>query len=142
MIVIGDFAENYQFLVQDEIQYYHWSKKYCTLQALVLYFIDDDGDIHHNSLCFMTTTIFFKIIVIDYLKENLPIMDKIFHFSEDCAEQYKNSKNFINLSHHQQDLNMDTEWIYSWQLITASHHMMVVRGLLNITLRNVVHKDP
>ena len=25
-IVIGDFAENYQFLIQDEIQRYHWSK--------------------------------------------------------------------------------------------------------------------
>ena len=25
-LVLGDFAENYQFLIQDEIQSYHWSK--------------------------------------------------------------------------------------------------------------------
>ena len=26
VLVLGDFAENYQFLIQDEIQSYHWSK--------------------------------------------------------------------------------------------------------------------
>ena len=37
-------------------------------------------------------------------------MDKIY-FSEGCAEQYKNHKN-LNLCHHQQDFNMDAEWIF------------------------------
>ena len=46
------------------------------------------------------------------LKENLPILDKIFYFSDGCAEQYKNCKNFINLCHHQQDFNMNAEWIF------------------------------
>ena len=36
--VLGDFAENYQFLIQDEIQSYHWSKQYCTLHPVVVYF--------------------------------------------------------------------------------------------------------
>ena len=36
-------------------------------------------------------------------------MDKIFYFSDNCAEHYKNSKKFINLSHYQQDFNMDAE---------------------------------
>ena len=49
VIVLGDFAENYQFLVQDEIHCYHWSKEYCTLHPLVVYFIDGDGNIQHNS---------------------------------------------------------------------------------------------
>ena len=31
---------------------------------------------------------------------------------EDIAEQYKNHKKFINLCHHQQDLNMDAKWIF------------------------------
>ena len=52
VIVLGDFAENYQFLVQDEIQSYHWSKEYCTLHPLVVYFIDGDGNIQHNSFLF------------------------------------------------------------------------------------------
>ena len=39
-------------------------------------------------------------------------MDKIFYFSDGCAEQYKNRKNFVNLCHHQKDFNMDAEWIF------------------------------
>ena len=35
-IVLGDFAENCQFLVQDEIQSYHWSNEYCLLHQLVV----------------------------------------------------------------------------------------------------------
>ena len=51
IIVHGDFAENYQSLVQDEIQSYHWSREYCTLHPLIVYFIDGDGNIQYNSLC-------------------------------------------------------------------------------------------
>ena len=36
----------------------------------------------------------------------------IFYFSDSCAEQYKNHKNFLNLCHHQQDFNMDAELIF------------------------------
>ena len=120
MIALGDVAENYQFLVQDETQSYHWSKEYCTLHQLVVYFIDVDRNIQHNSLCFISddnnhdTNFVYKIqtILDDYLRENLPVVDKIFYFSSGCAEQYKNRKNFINLCHHQQDFNMDAEWIF------------------------------
>ena len=95
MIVLGDCAENYQFLVQDEIQSYHWSKEYCSLHPLVVYFTDDDGNIRHNSLCVISdnnnqrTNFVYKIqtILVDYIRENLPIVDKIFYFSNNCAEE-------------------------------------------------------
>ena len=115
-----NFHENYHFLVEDEIQSYHWSKEYCTLHPLVVYFIDGDGNLQHNPLCFISdynnhdTSFVYKIqtILVDYLKENLPIVDKIFCFSDGCAEQYKNHKNVINLCHHQQDFSTDTEWLF------------------------------
>ena len=118
VLVLGNFAENYQFLVQDEIQSHHWSKEYCTLHPPVVYFIEGDGNNQLNSLCFISddnnhdTNFVYKIqtILVDYLKENVPIVDKIY-FSEGCAEQYKNHKN-LNLCHHQQDFNMDAEWIF------------------------------
>ena len=53
-IVLEDFGENCQLLVQEEIQSYQWSKEYCTLHLLVVYFIDGDGNIQHNSLCFIS----------------------------------------------------------------------------------------
>ena len=62
---------------------------------------------------------FYKIqtILVGYLKQNLPIVDKILYFSDSCNEQYKNCKNFIHLCHHQQDFNVDAEWIF----LTTSH---------------------
>ena len=149
VIVLGNFAENYQFLVQDEIQSYHSSKEYCTLHPLVVYFIVDDGNIQHNSLCFISddnhhdTSFAYKIqtILVDYLKENLPVADKIFYFSAGCVEQYKNYKTFINLCHHQQDFNMDAEWIFFATTHGKSPCDGVV-GLLKVMLQNVVYKDP
>ena len=59
------------------------------------------------------------LIVVDYLKENLPIVYKIFYFSDGCAEQCK-CKNFINLCHNQQRFQcgcwMDSLCNKSWQV--------------------------
>ena len=49
-LVLGDFAEDYQFLIKDEIQSYHWSKEYCTLHPVVVYFKDDTGSLQHIHL--------------------------------------------------------------------------------------------
>ena len=72
----------------------------------ILCFISDDNN-HDANFVYK-----IKTILVDYLKENLPIVDKIFYFSDGCAEQCKNHKNFINLCHNQQDFNMDAEWIF------------------------------
>ena len=37
-LVLVDFAENYSFVVQDEIQSFHWSKSHCTLHPVVVYY--------------------------------------------------------------------------------------------------------
>ena len=51
-------------------------------------------------------------MLVDYLKENLPIVINIFYFSDGCTELCKNHKNFFNLCHHWQNFNMDAEWIF------------------------------
>ena len=38
VLFLGDFTENYKFIVQDEIQSYHWNTSLCTLHPVVLYF--------------------------------------------------------------------------------------------------------
>ena len=37
VLVLVDFAENCSFVVQDEIQSFHWSKSRCTLHPVVVY---------------------------------------------------------------------------------------------------------
>ena len=31
-----------------------WSKEYCTLHPLIVYFVEGDGNIQYNSLCFIS----------------------------------------------------------------------------------------
>ena len=101
----------------------------------ILCFISDDNN-HDTDFVYKIQT-----ILADYLKENLPILDKIFYFSDGCAEQYEN-RNFINLCHHQQDFNMDGEWM----LFATSHGKSPYNGVGGfvkqfVMLQNIVYKD-
>ena len=119
-IVLGDFAENYQFLIQDEIQSYHWSKEYCTLHPVVVYFKDNSGKLQHLSICFISddnthdTCFVYEVqtMVIKYIQELLPNIKKLYYFSDGCGGQYKNYKNFMNLCLHKQDFGFEAEWIF------------------------------
>ena len=105
VLVLCDFAENYQYLIQDEIQSFHWSKEYCTLHPVVVYYCDVDGALKHQSLCFISddnthdTAFVYQVqkMTIDFIRALLPHIKKIIYFSDGCGGQYKNFKNFVNL---------------------------------------------
>ena len=98
---------------------------------------------HYTHLLYILLTMRYFIVDVVYFID-LQIVDKIFYFSDSWAEKYKNCKNFINLCHHQQDFNIDVEWIF----FATSHgkspcnHVMVLGDLLNVMLQNVIYKDP
>ena len=118
-LVLGDFAENYQFFIQYEIQSYHWSKEYCTLDPVVVYFKDDTGCLRHISICFISddnshdTCFVYEVqkTMVNYLHELLPQVKKLFCFSYRCGGECKNYENFMNLCLHKQDFGLDPEWI-------------------------------
>jgi len=118
--VLGDFAENFSFLLQDEIQSYHWSKEYCTLHPLVIYFLGDNDDLRHMSLCFISddnihdTSFVYQVqtITISHLKATLPHINKLYYYSDGCGGQYKNYKNFTNLLYHEKDFGISAEWVF------------------------------
>ena len=62
--VIGDFAKDYQFLIQDDIQSYHWSKEYCKLHPLVVYYL-------------VVNLSQVQTMLVDYLKANRPHIKKL-----------------------------------------------------------------
>ena len=64
-------------------------------------------------------------------------MDKTFYFSDGCAEQCKNHKNFINLCHHQQDFSMDDEWIF----FPTSHGTTPCDGVVGFAKRYVAKQS-
>ena len=108
-----------QFLVQNEIQSYRWSKEYCTLQALFVYFIDGDGNIQLNSLSFISddnnhdTNFVFKVqtVLADYLEKTFQLWIRSSISLTAVLNNIRIAKT-INLFHHQQDFNIGAEWIF------------------------------
>ena len=49
-IVMGDFSQNFSFVIQDEVQSYHWSKTYATVHPFLIYF-KKEGKLQSQSYC-------------------------------------------------------------------------------------------
>lgn len=117
-IILADFAENYTYVVQDEIQGYHWVNDQVTLHPFVLYFRDENSKLRSHSLCALSNYLehntsvvhVFQSYVVKYIKHNLPKVEKLVYFSDGSGSQYKNKKNFVNICHHQKDFGLKAEW--------------------------------
>ena len=148
VIVLGDFAENYQFLVQ-EIQSYHWSKEYCTLDPLVyilLTVMEIFNTILFVSSLMITTTI--QILFIKYKQSLLITLKKTFQLrirSSISVTAVLNNTRIAKTLLICVIIRKISVWMvngYSLQLVMASHHVIVLEDLLNVMLQNVFYKDP
>ncbi|XP_033122950.1 uncharacterized protein LOC117121756 isoform X2 [Anneissia japonica] len=52
----------------------------------------------------------FQKLLIQFLTDTLGHVKKICYFSDGCAAQYKNRKNFLNLCLHEEDFGVQAEW--------------------------------
>ena len=50
---LGDFAENFKFVVQDEVQGFHWNTQQITLHPVVIYY-KENGELRSRSFCFLS----------------------------------------------------------------------------------------
>ena len=113
VIILGDFAENFSFIVQDEIQGYLWNKQQCSLHPIVLYYCkENESDLVSTSICFLFDDVkhdvnfVYQIMkdTIKYICDNITeALSKVHYFSDGCAGQYKNCKNFLDLCFHNSD---------------------------------------
>ena len=119
LIVLGDFAENYTFVVQDEVQSFHWSKQYCTLHPAVVYY-KENGKLLQKSFCILSddlehdTSFVYEIQreLLKIVRDEMPFIHKVEYFSDGCAGQYKNFKNLLNLCNHKEDFGIDANWTF------------------------------
>ena len=117
-VIIMDFAENYSFLVQDAVQGFHWENSQATIHPFAVYYRDEDNTVAHISICIISdcmqhnsiTVYGFMSAMIKYIKTKIRELKRIQYFSDGCAAQYKNFKNFINLCSHVDDFSVCAEW--------------------------------
>ena len=116
-VVIGDFSENYSFVLQDAAQGFHWNNSQATIHPFVAYY-RQLGKLEHVSYviisdCLHHDTIavhLFQKNLVQFLQEKFSKVDKILYFSDGSAAQYKNRKNIVNLCYHKEDFWVQAKW--------------------------------
>ena len=143
-LILADFAENYHFIIQDEIQSCHWSKESCTLHPICIYILCN-GTIQPLSLCFISDDLehdtafvyYLQSILCNYLQVTYPQLIKVEYFSDGCAAQYKNYKNLLNLSYHKSDFGLDA----AWSFFATSHGKSPCNGIGGVVKRKLANES-
>lgn len=105
VVIMMDFSMNYNCLIQSAVQSYHWSPKQATVHPTVIYYKDQENELKHTSIIFISddldhdVSLVFKFQekTIAYVKENFPPVDEIEFVTDGCASQYKSKGYFKNL---------------------------------------------
>ena len=120
-LVIGDFSENFSFVVQDEAQSFHWNNSMAywnnsmaTLHPFVYYY-KESGEVKHSNFVLLSNCNIHDTVAVHLFQKRLMStkfnsLAKIIYFSDGCAGQYKNCKNFVNLCLHEEDFGVPCEW--------------------------------
>lgn len=118
LLLVGDFAENYSFIVQNSVQSFYFSSKQATIHPFSVYLkhplnnelkqiscavISDCMD--HSTVAFSA----FRAKLLEYLRKEF-VIDKVYYFSDGCAGQYKNKMAVSNVWYHHKDFNSTAEW--------------------------------
>ena len=115
---VTTYDQNHNFLVQDEVQSYHWNSQQCTLHPVVIYY-KHVNQVVEQSLCIISddfihdVSFVYKVMSesINFIKQKVnPEIEKVHYFSDGCAGQYKNKKHFLNLCLQKMDFNVDCVW--------------------------------
>lgn len=132
VIVLGDFAENMSFIVQDEVQGFHWNNDQATIHPMVFYYKNSEDKLEYGNFvplseCLKHDTTLVHIFIgrfMNFLKLKLnPV--KIIYFTDGCAAQYKNRNNFYNMTLHEHDFGVPAEWHF----YATSHGKSACDGL-------------
>lgn len=103
-IVHLDFSENYSVKCHEEVQSYHFgsSRIQITLHTSVIYFLDEDGILKHQSFCTVSdccrhdvSAVWAHIIpILEYIVKICPFLHSIHFLSDSPSSQYRNKKIF------------------------------------------------
>ena len=103
---------------QGEVQSYHRNNAQATIHPFICYWLENGGSKHVTCVA-VSECLTHDTIIVHLFQQHLPKFlkemfrekpTKVFYFSDGCAGQYKNCKNFMNLCHHSVDFGVEAEW--------------------------------
>lgn len=119
VLVLGDFAENYSFVIQDAIYGLHWNNRQATIHPFVCYHLDQEGKLQVSNFVIISdcmdhdnkTFFAFQQKLVQFLKEKVDGLCHIIYLTDGAPSQYKNRFGVINIRSHKKDFG-----------VTAEHH--------------------
>ncbi|KAJ8884164.1 hypothetical protein PR048_016021 [Dryococelus australis] len=121
-VVLLDSSDHLSYVIQDEAQGYHWSSGSCTVHPAVIYVrLPGSMDVTVYNLCLLSVDLDHNVAfvylthkeIIMFIFEKFPFVQKVCYFSDGCAGQYKNCKNFKSLCCHANDFSLEASWTFS-----------------------------
>jgi len=120
VLIVGDFAENYSFVVQDSIQALYFRQKQATIHPFSVYYRNPDTKkimqlsyasisdyMTHSTLAFYA----FQKKLLESIRQVIPFqIEKAYYFSDGCGGQYKNRCSAANVFFHEKDFSIKVEW--------------------------------
>ena len=109
-----------------------------------MYHLDPNKELCSTALCFISdgldhdVNFVYQVLkgTVSFIRSNLPVqIDHIYYFSDGCAGQFKNCKNFLNLCYHKSDFGMTCEWNF----FATSHGKSPCDGLGGTVKRLATH---
>lgn len=118
-LVDVDFAENYEFTIQDAAPGFHWNNDAVTIYNIVIYY-KKRNVVNHRSLVIVSDCMSHDAVavytyhqhLISFLNDEFSVVNKIYYFSDGAPQRYKNYKNVQNLLHHFYDYGVHAKWHY------------------------------
>ncbi|CAF4975031.1 unnamed protein product [Rotaria sp. Silwood1] len=115
-VVQMDFAENFSFVVQKQIQSAYWHQKQASLYTVVI----TVGTNHHNMVIISNRMVHdtafvycTQKLIVKFIKDEYPTIQKINYISDGAPSQFKNNHNMMNLAVHLQDFNVKAAWTFT-----------------------------
>ena len=121
VVVAMDFSMNYNCLVQNAVQSYHWSPKQVTVHPTVIYYRDSQtNEIKHKSIIYISDDLDHDVSLVykfqektaAYINENFPGVNEVEYFTDGCASQYKSKGYFKNLCNQLIDFKLKVTHSY------------------------------
>ncbi|XP_037033164.1 uncharacterized protein LOC119072128 [Bradysia coprophila] len=117
-LIWGDFAENFSFVIQNEAQGYHWARKQATVHPFVIYYKNEKNELAHLNYVIISDCLkhdsvavyLFISKLVKFLEGRFKVITKLYYFTDGCAGQYKNRKNFSTVYYHKIDFGYECEW--------------------------------
>lgn len=128
-------------------QGFHWTNDQITVHPFYMrYFDKDEKKVKYKTYCVISnelqhdanTVHVFRQQVLRKITSDFANYGfrKVYYISDGAASQYKNFKNLVNLMYHQQDFNLEAEWIF-----TATSHGKSSCDAMSATVKSTTRRE-